>query len=510
MAELKLIRFIAFAFLISFPFQTGKPQEKKESGKRIVEILNSNMMLSQDDFRRLIGDVRLRHKEMYMICDSAHYYEKTRIVKAYSNIHIHKGDTLHIYGDYLLYNSDTEQAELEDNVLLIDRETKLYTDHIYYDMVNEVARYNTGGRILNNENVLTSIIGIYYSEPEIFHFKDSVKLVDPDYTMYSDTLVYNSKTETAFFLGPSEIFGDSLYAKCEKGWYDTKNKVSLLRQNAMIDNEKQVISGDSLYYEDERGYGSAYYNVTINDRTRDIIIKGNKSWYHREPEDFMVTDSAQFIQASEDDFLYLHADTLWSVERGDSTGDNQLLRAWYGVRIFSNNLQAKCDSLSYSSTDSIVRLYDSPVLWSDQNQLMADSIFLFIRNDEIDRMELYGSAFVIEKVDTTRFNQIRGTILTGYFRDNEIYRIQVKGNAENIYYAVDEGTLVGVNQGTCASMDIYLQEGKIKDIYMFQGPDGSLDPPLLKPAADRRYDTFRWLVNLRPKNRTDIFRRVEE
>lgn len=510
MAKLNLIRLFLIIIVLAWPTQDILPQVKQDSGKRIVEILHSNLMLSQGDFRRLVGEVRLRHKEMYMSCDSAHYFEKTRVVKAYSNIHIQKGDTLHIYGEYLLYNSDNEIAELEDNVLLIDRDTRLYTDHIYYDMANEVANYNTGGKILNKENTLTSIKGTYFSETEIFNFKDSVKLVNPDYTMYSDTLVYDTKTEIAYFFGPSEIFGDSLYVKCEMGWHDTRNSVSLLRKNAMIDNEKQVISGDSLFYDDEAGFGTAYYNVTINDRTRDIILEGNKAWYHREPEEFLITDSAQFVQTSEDDFLYLHADSLWSVTTPGETieEDNQLLRAWYGVRIFSNDLQGKCDSLVYSTSDSIVRLYDSPVLWSDQNQLMADSIHLYIENDVIDRMELFGSAYVIEKIDTTRFNQIRGTVLTGYFRENEIYRIQVKGNAENIYYAVDEGKLVGVNQGTCATMDIYLEDGKITDIYMFQQPDGSLDPPLHRSPIERRYDTFRWLDNVRPKNRFDIFRKT--
>ena len=253
MGKLKSIRLILLAIIVSCPLQNLLPQEKQNGGKRIVEILHSNLMLSQGDFRRLVGEVSLKHKEMYMTCDSAHYFEKTRVVKAYSNIHIQKGDTLHIYGEYLLYNSDNEMAELEENVLLIDRDTKLYTDHIYYDMANEVAKYNTGGRILNKENTLTSISGIYYSETEIFNFKDSVKLVNPDYTMYSDTLVYDTKNETAYFFGPSEIFGDSLYAKCEEGWYDTKNKVSLLRKNALIDNEEQVISGDSLFYDDEAG-----------------------------------------------------------------------------------------------------------------------------------------------------------------------------------------------------------------------------------------------------------------
>lgn len=280
--------------------------------------------------------------------------------------------------------------------------------------------------------------------------------------------------------------------------------------NALIDNEEQVISGDSLYYEETTGYGTAFYDVTITDHTRDIIIKGNKTWYHRDPEEFMVTDSAQFILKTDDGFLYVHADTLWSYTISDSINSYKSLKAWYGVRIFSDDLQAKCDSLSYSAADSIVKMYNSPILWADANQLVGDSIFLYTNGESIDRMELFNSAFIVEKVDTLRFNQIRGKNLIGYFKENEIYRIDVKGNAENIYYAVEDQEIFGVNQGTCAYMNIYLKDGKIGDIYMFQNPDGALDPPLLRSGAERRFDTFKWYDYLRPRNRYDIFKKEDK
>lgn len=522
---------ILLALLLPSQFLSGQETDRAE--KRIVTILHSDIGFGEGGTRTLTGNVRLKHKEMFMNCDSAILTENSTIVKAFGNIHIFRGDTLHLYGEYLYYNSQSEQAEVKDSVLLIDRDTKLYTNHIYYDLINETATYNTGGKIVNEDNVLTSITGIYYSIPETAHFKDSVKLVNPEYTITSDTLIYNTVTETAFFHGESEIFGDSLYARCEDGWYDTRQEISVLKKNARIDNKKQIITGESLFYDELAGYGTAFQDVTIADQTRDVVIKGNSAWYTRNPEDFLITDSAQFIQTSEDEFLYLHADTLWSAaasetlspeedadtilspqtpdsivspEISDTNDENRIMRAWYGVRIFGNSLQAICDSLSYRSADSIVKLYKSPAIWSDNNQLTADSIFMFITGETVGRIELYNNAFIIEQVDNVRFNQIKGTNLTGYFRDNTIYKIEVKGNAENIYYLVDEGRLVGVNQGTCASIDIYLSDGKITDIYMFQSPDGTLDPPLQKSDSERRYDSFKWLEEVRPKNRFDIFR----
>lgn len=502
-----VIRSSMLIALLILPLCLLQSQEPDREGKKKIEILHTDLMTSRGDMRQLLGNVRFRHKETYMTCDSAHYFPGQNVVEAYSEVHIYRGDTLHLYGEYLRYDSEAEYAYVRDSVILIDNETTLYTDQIEYDMIEETATYTTGGRIINEDNVLTSIIGIYFTEEEVFNFKDSVKLVNPDYTMYSDTLRYSTTDEVAWFLGPSEIIGDSIYARCNRGWYDTKNELTLLLDEAFIDNEIQVVTGDSLYYETENGYGTAHYDVTIRDKEQDIIVKGNDSWYYREPERFMITDSAQFIQVNEDDYLYLHADTLKSVTVQDSTMDYRLVRAYYGCRIYSEDLQAKCDSLSYSFRDSVIRLYYDPVIWSEANQLFADSISLYTKNKEMHKMELYNNSFVIEEVDSARYNQLKGKNLIGYFTDNKLMKIEIRGNSEKIYFAIEENELVGVDHSTCVNMDIYIEDGKINDIYMLESPEGTLDPPLYITPSERRLEGFQWFEAIRPKDRFDIFRK---
>ncbi|MBS0009799.1 MAG: hypothetical protein KFF49_00210 [Bacteroidales bacterium] len=504
---MKVIRVIILITLIVLPFSFLYAQETDRPGKRRIEILHTDLMANKGDMRQLLGNVSFRHKETNMTCDSAHFYPSKNLVEAYSNVHIFKGDTLHLYGEYLLYDSEAEYAYVTDSVILIDNETILYTDHIEYDMLKETATYTTGGRIINEDNVLTSRTGIYYTETEIFHFKDSVELLNPDYTMYSDTMQYNTITEVAYFLGPSEVIGDSIYVKCRRGWYDTKNEISLLLDDAYVDNKVQIVTGDSIYYETDKGYGTAFFDVSITDKEQDIIVKGNSSWYYKEPERFMITDSAQFIQINGDDFMFLHADTLWSVTISDTTDSYRLVRAFYGCRIFSDDLQAKCDSLSYSFRDSVIRLYYKPVLWAESNQLFADSMALMTKNKEMHRMELYNNAFVIEEVDSTRYNQLKGRNLTGYFRDNKLYKIEIRGNSEKVYFAIEEDELIGVDQSTCVNMDIYLEDGKIDEIYMMDNPEGSLDPPLHTLPSLKRLENFQWFEAIRPKNRYDIFRK---
>lgn len=399
-----------------------------------------------------------------------------------------------------------KKAFMSGNVELIDKETHLYTSSINYDVAQKVASYTDSGRITNEKNTLTSIIGIYYADKKMFHFKDSVKIVNPDYVMTGDTMDYNTETATAFFTGPSEVKGDSIYIYCLKGWYDTKNDILRIWRNAVINNKKQIIKGDSLYYESKTGFGQAFKDMSIADTSNDVMVKGDYAWYYKNPEKFVVTEKAMFIQASGGDSLFLHSDTISAVSVADSVGKlYRLVKAYFGCRIFSKDLQAKCDSLSYSFQDSVIRLYHSPVLWSDTNQLISDSVAIFTKNREADRMELYNNAFITSQVDSIRYNQIKGRTLKGYFRDNKLYKVNIDGNGETIYFLVDNDQIIGVNHAKSSSLEIDIDKGKITDIYEYQNPDGKLDPPFLNPPGTLRLPGFSWYDNLRPKKVQDIF-----
>ncbi len=452
------VRNILSLILIFFVSSGSFGQTSTPKGRKMIEVIHSNEGIDEIErltgrrLTRLLGDVQLKHNEIFMTCDSAHFYTGRNQIKAYSRIYMEQGDTLRLRGDSVFYDGTTETASVDGNVELIDKETHLYTNSVKYDVANKIARYNDRGKIINGDNTLTSIIGIYYTSENLFHFKDSVKILNPDYVMTADTMDYNTKTETAFFTGPSELEGDSLYLYCEKGWYDTKNDISRIWENALIDNRQQVIKGDSLFYDGVTGYGQSFRNTSITDTTNSIIVKGDYAWYYKTPEQFMVTEKAVFIQVSDKDSLFLHADTISAVTISDSTIQNyRLMRAYHGCRMFSKDLQAKCDSLSYSFRDSVIRLYKSPVLWSEENQLTSDSIAIFTKNSQADRLELYNSAFVASQVDRDRFNQVKGRSLTGFFKDNELYKINIEGNGETIYYLLDGDKIVGINQAKCAT-----------------------------------------------------------
>jgi len=482
--------------------------EKSKQGTTRIEIQHADSgeqnMGIDPDLTRFLGNIKIKHNDVFMYCDSAYYYKIKNQVRAFSKVHIIQGDTLNLFGNYLFYDGASGNAFVKGKVELIDKETHLYTDSLNYDVRNRIARYNDRGRITNAQNILTSIKGVYHVSENLFHFKDSVKIVNPSYVMTADTMDYNTTSEIAYFTGPTKLIGDSLNLYCEKGWYDTKKQVTSVWKNAVIDNKKQIVHGDSLFFNDSTGYGESFGNVVIEDTTNHLAIEGNYAWYYKEPERFLVTDRAVFIQVSKQDSLFVHGDTLSSITVSDTTGkEYRLMRAYHGCRIFSKSLQAKCDSLSYSFQDSVIRLYRIPVLWSEENQLTSDSMAVFTKNRQTDRLELYNNAFIVQQVDTIRYDQIKGRTLTGHFKNNELYKINILGNGEILFYLIDAEAVAGVEQSKCANIEMLFDKGKISEIYEYENPEGFIDPPI--PVNPVRLDGFKWYDKLRPRKKDDIF-----
>lgn len=502
-----------FILIISFVpvILAQDPQGKKTVRKKIEVEADENIIIKDkngDEVHHLYWNVRFKHNEVLMYCDSAYYSSQKQQLTGFSNVHIEQGDTLDLYGEYLFYDGLTELAFVRDSVELVDKETHLYTDAINYDVRNKIARYNFGGRIINADNTLTSIKGIYYVSDNLFHFKDSVKIVSPGYVITADTMDYNTKTEISYFDGPTRLVGDSLNMYCEQGWYDTKKEITSVWQNAVIDNMQQVVYGDSLFYNDLIGYGEAYRNVVIKDTTNNLIVEGHYAWYYKQPERFLVTDSAMFIQVSSEDSLFLHADTISAVTIADtSAAGYRLMKAYHECKIFSKRLQTRCDSIAYSFRDSVIRFYQEPVMWTEQYQLVSDSMAIFTKNRQAERLELYNSAFVTSMIDTMRYNQIKGRNLTGHFKDNELNKIEVNGNGESIYFLIDGNELTGVNHSRCAKIEAYVQDGRVIEIMDIGNPEGVIDPPdLTTDPLELRLEGFNWLDHLRPKQKSDIFK----
>lgn len=483
------------------PSSFSQEKKIKKIELRNAEVLEYDESLGKKA-RRLLGNVIFEHEGALMYCDSAYLYEDNSM-DAYSNVRINKGDSIKLFCDELNYNGNTEYAKAKYNVRLEDNEMTLISDKLDYNMATEKAWYNTGGTIIDKENTLTSRIGYYYSDLEEMFFKDSVKLVNDKYTLYCDTLRYNTRTEVAFFLGPTKIISDENTILCKFGWYDTELDISQFSDDATVLSEDMSIRADSLYYNKNHGYGLAIGNVEITDTASDIILTGQLAKYFELGDMVLLTDSAVMIQDMGEDSLFLHSDTLLSIM--DTIIDRRILFAFHHAKFFKPDMRGKADSLVYSYADSTIRLYRDPILWSDENQLTADSMWIQNRNRKIDRLFMKDNSMIISEEDSAMFNQIKGRLMTGFFKEDKLHRVFVEGNGETIYFTGEEGEVDNVNKAKASNLIVIIEDNKVKEITFLTQPDATLYPIQNINLQEMRLEGFNWRIKDRPEKVADIF-----
>lgn len=491
--------------------QQEKEDEKNKKKTRIKLVVADYMNFDKErlgpDIQRLVGNVIFEHDSMFLYCDSAYLYEKDNSMDAWGDIHIKASDSLNIYGQELRYNGNDQIAELREDVKLVDNQMTLTTDFLDYNLAENTGKYTGGGKIIDTTNQLTSDIGYYYADQKEFFFKDSVQLVNPRYTIESDTLMYNTMTEVSYFFGPSYIRSDTNLIYCENGWYDTRNNIAQFKENALLSNNKQTLQGDSLYYDRDNGFGKAYKNVSVIDSSQNIIIKGEYGYFLEEINKSLITDSAQAIQIDDGDSLFMHADTLKYL--GDTTRpEGKQLFAYHKVKIYRINLQGKCDSLVYNVKDSVIRMFTEPVIWSGKSQLYADFIEFYTGKAERKKLRLYQNSYMAEMdYDTTNFNQVKGKNMIGYFNKKELYKVYVEGNAETIYFVRnDQDELVGVNKVQSSDLIIHIKSRQISNLTFKTLPSAKLHPYSGLTPSETIIKGFYWFHNDRPQSRYDIFK----
>jgi len=475
-----------------------------------IEILNAELTAFDQeigsDARKLLGNVQLKHEDVVMSCDSAYFYPATGSVDAFSNIRIIQGDTMTLTGDLLHYDGSTKLAEVRDNVKLVNKETTLLTDYLNYDRPAKLAYYLGGGILTREENRLTSGKGYFYLDTEIFIFKDSVVITNPDYTIHADTLRYDTNTEISYFYGPTEIISEERTIYCENGWYDTENDISFVTDHASLVEQGRTLRGDTLYYEAEKGFGRANSNVELIDTAENMTLRGHFGLYYRDNDFAMITDSALMIQVEGTDTMFVHADTLRSLQNPEMEEESRILKAYYRVKIFRPDIQVMCDSLEYVEADSVFKFFGEPVLWSDENQLTANQISVIMKDQQLYRMYMTGTALVVSQKDSSKFDQMRGKEMTGYFSDNDLTRIDVSGNGQTIYYAEDREIIVGANKTFCSDLIIYLIDNKIARVNYIKKPDGTYYPLELFPKDEAFLSDFKWVEQWRPLTYTDVYK----
>lgn len=456
-------------------------------------------------FQRLIGNVVLTQNETTIYCDSAHFYRRENSVEAFGNVRIVEGDSITITGARLIYNGDDKTARFRRNVVFTKLATAtLYTDFLDYARIPNQAHYFNGGRLVDSVNVLTSRKGYYDVNSNLASFKNNVKVTNPDYTMYADSMQYNSRTKNIYFVSETTVINkDSSRAVYKGGVYNTITKVSDLREGTGETGD-YTIKGNEYDLDAIRNIARVRGSVVMTSKKENLVIYGQASDFFRAEGITKVYNNAFVAKVTDDqDTLFMTADTLVSIDSNDP--EKKRILAYHNVKVFKKDLQGVADSLEYRTSDSTIFLYKGPVLWTQGNQMTADSISMLIENNTISRMLLVDNAFVISQDTLMNYNQIKGRVMTADFAGQNISRVIVEGNGESLYYFLDEEDfgLIGMNKIICSNITIRFREGKVNNLSFYTRPEGRFIPPHELKEEEMKLKGFQWRTIDRP-SRADV------
>lgn len=204
------------------------------------------------------------------------------------------------------------------------------------------------------------------------------------------------------------------------------------------------------------------------------------------------------------DSLHVPTDSLSLVPK-----DSTKISFIYGIRnvkVFRNDMQVACDSLAYTDLDSLIRLYENPIVWNEiKRQYSADSITVIVKNQSIDRASLMSNAFIIVQEDTLSYDQIRGTEMMAYFDSTgALRRFDSMGGASGVFYIEENGSLATVNKFESKMLTATLKDGNIQDLNYFDAVKTDAYPVVQMKKDEKILKGFDWQPDKRPKGPEDI------
>ena len=470
--------------------------------------------------------VKLFHEGALIESDKAYFYSKDNYFKAMGDVIFTQGDSLQMTCNTIEYDGKTKMAIAIGNVDLKKSDMTLKTEKLYLDRFNDKAFYNTKGVVVDSASTLTSQRGTYFMAENKYRFTSDVTILNPKYIVNSEQLDYFTKLNQAYLYGNSKIKGETYTIFCERGFYDMQREKGIFKENATLYYDDKIIKGDSLYFESERDYASASKNISIIDSLNNSIITGHYGEIFKAKDSAIITRRAMAINIVDQDSLFIHADTL--VATGPK--DKRILRGYYDVRILKSDIRGRSDSLYLDQSIGLTKLLSrpltnqqeqifteadrngaNPVLWFGESQMSGDKIFLLsdLVTKKLDSLKITGNIFIIEKdtLSEDGYQQIKGGILNGAFKEGRLDNIVITKNTEMVYYLYNDEDLqlIGIDKTTCSALQMNFTDGQIENITFLVSPNGDVYPEEELPLNDRTLKGFIWRITERPETIEDLF-----
>lgn len=493
--------------------------------------------------------------------DTLNYNGNTKIALLTRRVRLVDGDAV-LTTEYLTYNLGTRIGTYTGGGKIVNGKNVLVSKNGYYFANSRDAYFRYNVVVTSPNTTINSDTLRYNTGSKISYFYGPTKIKGKDDTLYTENGEYNTIYDQAKFgknnlytQGSKSLTGDSLFYDGKRGYgravknivfIDTADKIilkgnlgiykkadesTLVTQNAyvILSTENDSTGVDSIWLTADTLVSRVVLRRNL--KPLQVMEPKNDLEIMAEMEEVTTTDTGIPEEESNNIPVKVATEPAEAPSKKEEkqagkavkqqvstiplqvpeeanldTVKTRILLAYHHVKVFKSDLQSKADSLYFNYTDSIMRCYNNPMVWTQGSQLSADTIYLQLKDRQLHKMLLITKGFIANtEGDSTKFNQVRGKFMTGYFKNNTLERLFADGNSESVYFLKEEdGSYSGMNRSVSSRIKILFGKNSLNDIYFIKKPEMVYNP-MDKIEKDKELlDGFIWKPKDRPLSKESI------
>jgi lipopolysaccharide export system protein LptA len=397
------------------------------------------------------------------------------------------------------YNLQTGEAQFFDRTMITDSTTSAIADEMFFEEKTGIAILNGRAKFVDSANHMIVIANRIETNRKTNSFLATQKPVviivkDKDSTYIAADTLFSGLRKYDTSLKKMATTIDTLRNKKIISANATKDLIKNRKKNEVLDTVKNTLSADT----DE--FAKTLENINSKDVTKIDSLKPKLN-NEQTAESAILKDSTNN--------LYTKIDTVNNKQLYNKTPQDSIryILGYKNVRIYNDSSQAVCDSMYYSSEDSVFRMFRNPIVWKEKNQIMGDTMYLFTEKQQPKRIYVFNNSIVVNQQNPAMYNQGGGRTLNAYFIGGKINYTRIKGSpAETIFYAQDgDSAYVGMNRSSGDVVDVYFEKEEVRKIKFINNVDGIMYPLNQIPSEKKYLRNFKWEDKRRPKNKLELF-----
>lgn len=430
---------------------------------------------------------------MELRADKAYKYEDENKIQAQGNVKIVDKEGSIVRADRLTYYPEKKLAILEKNVIIKSKKATFYTQKLVYNIEKKQGQFFNGGKLLQDQVVLTSSTGSYDGAAHTVTFSKEVVLVDPSCTLHCNHLSYNTETEMAYFQGFTKIIHEDGSLTTQKGGSYLVPKKHLIFNQGTLATKDMGLTADCLEVFEAQDCAAAGH-VSLQSKAHDAVIVGEQARYFKKEKKAEITGHPLLTKVVNNEMMYLRADTFISLEKSEKEGaSTQEIHALNNVRLYQENLQGVADGAIYNSNEGIIHLHNKPIIWCDSYQITGEEVSLVIEEEEQIKMVVNKNLFMASANPVGNYNQVKGHQMVASFKNGVMQKMSITGNGESLYFALgDKNELVGMNHIKCNDMEMIMSGNELERMEFKPKPIGVFYPAAKLESEQMELSDFIW------------------